>query len=142
MVAPNRTIPSERVFFLLSYTVPMGPKRKPTLAEQLEELRAQVQRQDAELKKKNQELGTSRGIALNLKNAFHAIGICRVLTLCRHSGSSRKATLQEKAYSSSPRSSWPFKKRLQFTGGDATQRRFRAFPTVIREWARICTVLC
>jgi hypothetical protein len=117
----------------------MGPKRKPTLAEQLEELRAQVQRQDAELKKKNQELGTSRGIAL--KNAFHAIGICRVLTLWRHSGSSRKATLEEKAYSSFPRSSWPFKKRLQFTGGDATQRRFRAFPTVIREWARICTVL-
>ncbi|KAJ7871079.1 hypothetical protein B0H13DRAFT_2350087 [Mycena leptocephala] len=38
----------------------MGPKRKPTLAEQLEELRAQVQRQDAELKKKNQELAEVR----------------------------------------------------------------------------------
>ncbi|KAJ7914187.1 hypothetical protein B0H13DRAFT_1873154 [Mycena leptocephala] len=60
MVAPNRTISSERVFFLLSYTVPMGPKCKPTLAEQLEELRAQVQRQDAELKKKNQELAEVR----------------------------------------------------------------------------------
>ncbi|KAJ7818053.1 hypothetical protein B0H13DRAFT_1922511 [Mycena leptocephala] len=62
----------------------MGPKRKLTLAEQLEELRAQVQRQDAELKKKNQELGMSR------RNARHSIGIHRVLTLCRQRKSARR----------------------------------------------------
>ncbi|KAJ7859910.1 hypothetical protein B0H13DRAFT_1901265 [Mycena leptocephala] len=38
----------------------MAPKRKLTLAEQLEELRAQVRRQDAEPKKKNQELAEVR----------------------------------------------------------------------------------